>query len=158
ARGRRGRDPAHRGRRELARMGRQGEAVAMTRSIVFPLALAAACAAKSDSAEQAAGAPEPIAVANETSRLAVRSEAEEPRRRVRDVADRDSSALLKITAPASPAPAKPAPPGGGAAAKDAEGPTRSWFPETFLFEPLVVTDDHGAAVVPVRVPDRLTTW
>ncbi|HEU4732912.1 MAG TPA: alpha-2-macroglobulin family protein, partial [Kofleriaceae bacterium] len=36
--------------------------------------------------------------------------------------------------------------------------TRAWFPETFLFEPLVVTDDHGAAVVPVRVPDRLTTW
>jgi alpha-2-macroglobulin family protein len=37
-------------------------------------------------------------------------------------------------------------------------PTRSWFPETFLFEPLVVTDDSGAATVPVRVPDRLTTW
>ena len=27
-----------------------------------------------------------------------------------------------------------------------EGPTRAWFPETFLFEPLVVTDDQGAAV------------
>ena len=37
-------------------------------------------------------------------------------------------------------------------------PTRAWFPETFLFEPLVVTDDSGAATVPVRVPDRLTTW
>jgi Alpha-2-macroglobulin family len=45
-----------------------------------------------------------------------------------------------------------------AAAKTPEGPTRAWFPETFLFEPLVVTDDRGAAVVPVRVPDRLTTW
>ena len=45
--------------------------------------------------------------------------------------------------------------GGG---KRPEGPTRAWFPETFLFEPLVVTDAHGAAVVPVRVPDRLTTW
>ncbi|MGH2897245.1 MAG: alpha-2-macroglobulin family protein, partial [Solirubrobacteraceae bacterium] len=43
-------------------------------------------------------------------------------------------------------------------AKAPEAPTRAWFPETFLFEPLVVTDDHGAAVVPVRVPDRLTTW
>jgi hypothetical protein len=42
--------------------------------------------------------------------------------------------------------------------KAPEGPTRAWFPETFLFEPLVVTDDRGAAVVPVRVPDRLTTW
>jgi hypothetical protein len=49
----------------------------------------------------------------------------------------------------SPAPDK---------AKTPEGPTRAWFPETFLFEPLVVTDDRGAAVVPVRVPDRLTTW
>jgi len=39
-----------------------------------------------------------------------------------------------------------------------EAPTRAWFPETFLFEPLVVTDARGAAVVPVRVPDRLTTW
>jgi Alpha-2-macroglobulin family len=37
-------------------------------------------------------------------------------------------------------------------------PTRAWFPETFLFAPLIVTDDHGAATVPVRVPDRLTTW
>ncbi|HEY5934949.1 MAG TPA: alpha-2-macroglobulin family protein [Kofleriaceae bacterium] len=39
-----------------------------------------------------------------------------------------------------------------------ESATRTWFPETFLFEPLVVTDANGAAVVPVRVPDRLTTW
>lgn len=37
-------------------------------------------------------------------------------------------------------------------------PTRSWFPETFLFEPLVVTNDRGAAEVGVRVPDRLTSW
>lgn len=42
--------------------------------------------------------------------------------------------------------------------KTPEGPTRAWFPETFLFEPLVVTDARGSAVVPVRVPDRLTTW
>jgi hypothetical protein len=38
------------------------------------------------------------------------------------------------------------------------GAARSWFPETFLFDPLVVTDASGAATVPVRVPDRLTTW
>ncbi len=36
--------------------------------------------------------------------------------------------------------------------------TRSWFPETFLFEPLILTDESGAASVDVRVPDRLTTW
>jgi len=43
-------------------------------------------------------------------------------------------------------------------AGETSAPTRAWFPETFLFEPLVVTDDRGAATVPVRVPDRLTTW
>lgn len=37
-------------------------------------------------------------------------------------------------------------------------PTRAWFPETFLFEPLVVTDEQGRASLPVTVPDRLTTW
>lgn len=43
--------------------------------------------------------------------------------------------------------------GGGGAA-----PTRAWFPETFLFEPLIVTDPQGQASVAVKVPDRLTTW
>ena len=47
----------------------------------------------------------------------------------------------------------PADPEGGDAA-----PTRSWFPETFLFQPRVVTDRDGRASVPVRIPDRLTTW
>jgi hypothetical protein len=46
-------------------------------------------------------------------------------------------------------------PGGGEA--DA-APSRAWFPETFLFEPLVETDAAGQATVPVRVPDRLTRW
>jgi len=57
-------------------------------------------------------------------------------------------------APIEPAAPEPS----GAGAKTPEGPTRAWFPETFLFEPLIVTDDLGAATVPVRVPDRLTTW
>ncbi|MBL0214952.1 MAG: hypothetical protein IPQ07_13835 [Myxococcales bacterium] len=46
----------------------------------------------------------------------------------------------------------------GPAGASVETATRAWFPETFLFEPLVVTDANGAATVPVRVPDRLTTW
>ncbi|MEW5738441.1 MAG: alpha-2-macroglobulin family protein [Myxococcota bacterium] len=46
--------------------------------------------------------------------------------------------------------------GGESAA--ATAPTRAWFPETFLFEPLIVTDAEGKASVPVKVPDRLTTW
>ena len=54
-------------------------------------------------------------------------------------------------------------PGGASspAAPSAEAPAtpgRAWFPETFLFEPLVVTDASGLASVPVKVPDRLTNW
>ncbi len=39
-----------------------------------------------------------------------------------------------------------------------EAATRSWFPETFLFEPRLVTGDDGVARHSVVVPDRLTTW
>lgn len=46
----------------------------------------------------------------------------------------------------------------GATATTESAPTRAWFPETFLFEPLVVTDATGMAQVSVKVPDRLTTW
>ncbi len=35
---------------------------------------------------------------------------------------------------------------------------RAWFPETFLFDPLVVTDEAGRSEVAAKVPDRLTTW
>lgn len=35
---------------------------------------------------------------------------------------------------------------------------RSWFPEAFLWQPLVVTGDDGSAAVPLTVPDSLTTW
>lgn len=49
--------------------------------------------------------------------------------------------------------------GKGAGGGEEQGPApRAWFPETFLFNPLVVTDDTGAASVEVRVPDRLTSW
>lgn len=36
--------------------------------------------------------------------------------------------------------------------------TRSYFPETFLFEPALLTDASGQGSLKVRVPDRLTTW
>jgi hypothetical protein len=47
--------------------------------------------------------------------------------------------------------------------KDADGAesgpaTRSWFPETFLFEPEVLTDASGTAQVAFMAPDRLTGW
>ncbi|MFZ5477211.1 MAG: alpha-2-macroglobulin family protein [Myxococcota bacterium] len=43
---------------------------------------------------------------------------------------------------------------------DAEkpAPARAWFPESFLWMPMVETDASGRAEVPVRVPDTLTTW
>ena len=41
---------------------------------------------------------------------------------------------------------------------EAEAPARSWFPETFLFVPSVVTDAQGRAEYVATVPDRLTTW
>jgi len=48
---------------------------------------------------------------------------------------------------------------GGHAAARAAGPgLRAWFPETFVFEPLVLTDEQGHASVDVTVPDQLTTW
>ena len=47
---------------------------------------------------------------------------------------------------------------GGEASGERGVQTRSWFPETFLFEPLVITDEQGAASLDVTVPDRLTTW
>jgi hypothetical protein len=60
--------------------------------------------------------------------------------------------------PASVAVASPAPEKTAKNSKESAAATRAWFPETFLFEPLVVTDDQGAATFQVRVPDRLTTW
>ncbi len=39
-----------------------------------------------------------------------------------------------------------------------EAPTRAWFPESFVFEPLVVTDQDGQASLEVTVPDQLTDW
>jgi len=35
---------------------------------------------------------------------------------------------------------------------------RRWFPEAFLWQPIVETDASGTATVEVRVPDTLTTW
>jgi hypothetical protein len=45
---------------------------------------------------------------------------------------------------------------GGPAAD--EPATRAWFPESFLFEPLVVTDGDGLASLELTVPDQLTDW
>ena len=61
---------------------------------------------------------------------------------------------MNAEAPGAPLPPPPSAP----AAEAPATPGRAWFPETFLFEPLVVTDASGSASVPVKVPDRLTSW
>lgn len=53
-------------------------------------------------------------------------------------------------------PEEPSP--DNAAASDGGGEARTWFPESFLWQPLVETDGSGRAEVMVRVPDQLTTW
>lgn len=35
---------------------------------------------------------------------------------------------------------------------------REFFPETFIFEPALITDGAGRASIPVAVPDAITTW
>jgi len=51
-----------------------------------------------------------------------------------------------------------------AADKDAKGgsaaPTRvrEYFPETMLWQPALITDDHGRAELPVNFADSITTW
>lgn len=47
---------------------------------------------------------------------------------------------------------------GGAAVAEEAPRTRSWFPDAFIWEPVVVTNGDGVATVPVRVPDTLTDW
>lgn len=54
----------------------------------------------------------------------------------------------------SAAPAEPEP----AAAAEDQPQARTWFPESFVWEPRLVTGDDGVAELDVRVPDALTTW
>lgn len=52
-----------------------------------------------------------------------------------------------------------APPEDAPSGEPTDGPqTRAWFPESFLWMPLVETSSAGVASVPVPVPDTLTTW
>lgn len=47
---------------------------------------------------------------------------------------------------------------GGPSGEEDAGRARSWFPESFLWQPLVETGPDGTAVVAFTVPDSLTTW
>ena len=107
---------------------------------------------------QASSAPAPmVAESNEAERDFKKRD----RGSADDATPKAEMAMAMAMPPPPPAPgasAKPAEPGGAAEVAVPSAPTRSWFPETFLFAPRVITDDSGAASVDVLVPDRLTTW
>jgi 5-hydroxyisourate hydrolase-like protein (transthyretin family) len=42
--------------------------------------------------------------------------------------------------------------------KPGEPRVREYFPETFIFEPALITDAHGKATLSVMMPDAITTW
>ena len=95
------------------------------------------------------------AMALEEGKMGKRDASKRPARLVQPAADAPADGFFAD----KKAEAKPddADRGGGPGGTEAVA-TRAWFPETFLFQPLVVTDDNGEATVPVKVPDRLTTW
>lgn len=121
-----------------------GESAAVTRSVMAP-------AEASGGDEAAPLREEAIANARAAGVLGAARIREDAKGKARKKISMESSDGVE-------GEAAPAPRGVGGRARTPEGPTRAWFPETFLFEPLVVTDAAGAATVPVRVPDRLTTW
>jgi len=129
--------------------------------IVVVLGLVIACKGRDADKATGAQAPAPMAVrAEATGGAGVVSDelAEAPKLAKQEAAKDGEAEADKPAEPAAVEAKPPAAPGAKGRGGGAETPTRAWFPETFLFEPLVVTDDQGAATVLVKVPDRLTTW
>jgi hypothetical protein len=60
-------------------------------------------------------------------------------------------AMTEAKATSGPDPAKE---GGGAA----PARVREYFPETMLWQPALITDDKGVAVLPLTFADSITTW
>lgn len=107
-------------------------------------------------------APFPASPAPEEAEMAM-DDAAEPvasgeRKKALPAKRREIIQIVKGNGAAAPKPSVVTAEGGEQAESEAAPPSRAWFPETFLFEPLVVTDASGQAAVPVKVPDRLTQW
>src|SRR6185436_15120520 len=168
---------ADRGRRELGRVGRPGEAIVMRRfellvSIVCVVAIAASCKSRRRGEGQAQkGLSLDLAEREQhLARVAEDPKKEEPvdesgvamkmdsdvdrgRLRAKSIEQARTGGVLGSvrmdeTIAADALADGNAPAAGPARLRrvaDREQPTRAWFPETFLFEPLVVTDDAGAA-------------
>jgi hypothetical protein len=85
----------------------------------------------------------------------------------RAMKDRLADGLPRLAAPMAPMAArevsKKADMPGKSEAKPGGGqiePTRvrEYFPETMLWQPALITDEHGRADLPVTYPDSITTW
>jgi len=48
--------------------------------------------------------------------------------------------------------------GGGEAGEPLSIYVREYFPETLLWQPQLITDDHGVAHLPLQLADSITTW
>ncbi|MEM7677667.1 MAG: alpha-2-macroglobulin family protein, partial [Myxococcota bacterium] len=130
------------------------------------IAMAAAGCSRSASSEAMLAEPATEASYGDLSGLAMDMEEQEApaapryRRAARDKKTKASVSMLRAEnrrGRGAPAPEAESP----AEMDDSDGieaPTRSWFPETFLFAPMVPTDARGQGQVALTVPDRLTTW
>jgi hypothetical protein len=124
----------------------------------------------------------------EFSRSAPEAENEGTFGRKEDKSEMAEEAPMGGAAPASAAPAQPAPKLGGSmddykdqlgyddgerkkgradapdgapppeVSAEAAATPRAWFPESFLWRPMIEVPASGAVTVPVTVPDTLTTW
>jgi hypothetical protein len=102
----------------------------------------------------ASPAPEPEMAMDEAAAPVVSGE----RRKDMPAKRRQVIQIIRGNGAAAPLPME-VPVDGEEQAESEDAPaSRAWFPETFLFEPLVVTGASGQAAVPVKVPDRLTQW
>jgi hypothetical protein len=73
------------------------------------------------------------------------------------------AAALRLAAPMEQDAAKSSKPTGAlSAAKEGGGAAparvREYFPETMLWQPALITDDNGMAVLPLSFADSITTW
>ncbi len=132
---------------------------------LFALAMAPSLKAQAEAPSVVAFAPPAPPEAEEAKKESL---AAAPKRAAKVLAHRRDEAKGGADKPGSPEPAATIVGGlldredgaemnGGETAAEV-APSRAWFPETFLFEPALVTDARGEASLEVKVPDRLTTW
>ncbi len=113
------------------------------RKLLILMLLTCACGAQQE--------PEKSVTAKKSAKRAKKAR-RSARSRAPEAEPMEEEGVMDAPAPAGRAEAKES------SAGDAGPATRAWFPETFLFEPSVITDAGGLAEVVTKIPDRLTTW